>query len=299
MKERCSQTVRSNGVEIHVDIANGAGRLRYPVLLLHGFTGSGESMSEIASRLRPEFTTLCVDLVGHGRSDAPKNPDAYSMRRCVAQLESVVVALGYERVHLFGYSMGGRSALSLAVAADRHVASVLAIGVNAGFRSRAARQERIESDRALARDILGSGIETFVDEWMARPLFATQKRLGEAALARARAERLRNRPDGLANSLRGMGTGAMEPIDFEKIAAPVCLAVGADDPRFQRFANEIHAVHPRIRVEIIPEAGHAAHLENPDSLARIACRFFAAAERAEIPNRTPEESPAKREGGSA
>ncbi len=299
MTARSAQMIRAEGVDLYVEAREGTGDPNLPVLLLHGFTGSAESLSEIAARLHPQFTTVLVDLVGHGRSAAPADPDAYSMQRCVAGLRSVLDALGAERVHLLGYSMGGRTALSFAVASDRRVASVLAVGASGGLHDDIVRQERFEADRVLAQHILDIGIERFVDEWMANPLFATQRRLGEAALGRARAERLRNRPTALAMSLRGMGTGAMEPIDFEKIGAPVCFAVGAEDEKFRAIACEIQAHHPEVLVEIIPEAGHAVHLENPEGLARLAHRFFAAAECAEVSSRMPQIDSANCEGRKA
>ena len=101
---------------------------------------------------------------------------------------------------------------------------------------------------------------------------------------------------GLANSLRGMGAGA-QPSLHDELAAlerPVCLVVGEEDRKFQGIAEDLAARLPRARVELVPEAGHAAHLENPRAFAEIAVRFFDDVERA----RTASAQPGRPTGGS-
>jgi len=255
--------------------SEGRGR---PVVLLHGFTGCAESMAGVADALGSGFEVHRIDLLGHGGSDAPEDPAPYRMAECVGQLIGVIDALGVERPHWVGYSMGGRVALSLAAARPERVASLLLVGASAGLAGAAERAERVRADEALARRILEDGLQTFVDAWMALPLFASQARLGAAALARAREQRLRCRPGGLAASLRGLGTGAMPPLhgQLRDLHLPVCLVVGREDEKFTALARELAAQLPDARLELVAEAGHAAHLEQPERFARIATHFFGA-----------------------
>jgi len=261
------------GLELAVE-ERGVGE---PVVILHGFTGCAASMACVAEPLARRFRTLSVDLVGHGASAAPRELARYAMSDCVEQLARLVDRLGVERAHWLGYSMGGRAALALAAACPERVERLLVIGASAGLRDPAARAQRIAADEALASEIERDGIEAFVEHWMALPLFASQKRLGETALATARAERLRNAPHGLANSLRGMGSGAQEPLHARlgQLPMPVCLVVGDEDAKFESIARELAAQLREARIERIAEAGHAAHLENPVAFARVATRFFA------------------------
>jgi pimeloyl-ACP methyl ester carboxylesterase len=108
------------------------------------------------------------------------------------------------------------------------------------------------------------------------PLFATQARLGEAALATARRERNRCRAAGLAGSLRGMGTGAMAPLhgSLSGLKLPVLLVVGEEDEKFRAIARELADVLPDARIAILPAAGHAAHLENPVAFAERLDAFW-------------------------
>jgi 2-succinyl-6-hydroxy-2,4-cyclohexadiene-1-carboxylate synthase len=279
------------GVALRVR-SEGAGE---PVVMLHGFTGRSESLEPVAEGLRDAWRVVRVDLVGHGGSDAPSTPEAYTMEGCVAQLTACLDALGLPRVHLLGYSMGGRAALALAAAHPERVRSAVLIGASAGLAEPTQRAARVRDDEALATRIEREGLEAFVERWMALPLFASQERLGPDFLAAARAERLRNRPHGLAHSLRGMGSGAQPPLHeaLPRIGAPVLLAVGALDAKFRAIAADLEARLPRARVVEIPDAGHACHLEQPRHFLAEVRRFLReAAERSERPTPASPAAPA-------
>lgn len=251
-----------------------------PVVVLHGFTGSTESMEGVAAPLARRRRVVRLDLVGHGRSDAPTDPACYAMAACCAQVRAAIAQLGLERPHLLGYSMGGRVALACAVDAPGRFASLIAVGATAGLADPALRDARVAADEALAERIERDGLERFVDDWMALPLFASQARLGPDALARARAQRLRNRRHGLANSLRGMGAGAQPPLHdrLDEVRLPVLLVAGEEDAKFRGIAAELAAALPDARVAEIPEAGHAAHLEAPEAFVETVERFLGEAE---------------------
>ena len=261
------------GVNLHA-IVEGDGT---PVVLLHGFTGSAASLADTAAGLRDHHRTIRIDLVGHGESDAPRDATAYDMRSCADQVAGVTLALDARPAHFIGYSMGGRVALALCVWRPDLVASALVIGARAGIDDAAERAVRVRHDCALADRIEREGVPRFVDHWMALPLFASQRRLGPAALREAREARLANRAHGLALSLRGMGAGAQPPLGARlgEVRAPVCLVAGKEDARFRAIAEALAQRLPRSRVEIVPSAGHAAHVENPSAFLRLARRFLA------------------------
>ena len=273
MSHAHSQRVRAHGVTLQLEI-DGEGP---PVLILHGFTGSSHSMESVAAGLSDSYRTIRLDLVGHGSSDAPIDPGAYTISSCVEQIVSALDLLELRRVHVVGYSMGGRAALTLAVSHPERLRSVVLIGASAGIENPAERASRRREDEGLARSIEREGLEAFVDGWMARPLFATQRRLGPDRLAAARAQRLENRVHGLALSLRGMGTGAQPDLNarLQHVQTPICLVVGEEDAKFCNIAASLERRLPRSRVERIPDAGHAAHLENPDAFRRAVRRFLA------------------------
>jgi len=259
-----------------------------PVLVLHGFTGDAESMESVSEGLRGCYRVVRLELVGHGDSDSPEDIGFYSMPDCARQIAIAATALDLERPHLLGYSMGGRAALAAAIAHPDRFASLVLVGATAGIEDARMRDERIQSDRHLADRIETEGVDRFVHEWMALPIFASQSRLGQDELDRSRAQRLRNSERGLANSLRGMGAGAQTPL-FEELGSvkmPVLLVVGDEDEKFKAIAEALEARLPDARTAILPCAGHAAHLEAPAEFASLVSDFLVRVDATENPGCT-------------
>ncbi len=272
MSETASRSVTVHGVKIHVE-REGWGS---PVVLLHGFSGTTRSMAGLARGLHETHRSVSIDLIGHGCSDAPEDLAHYTMSRCVEQVIATLDLLGVVRPHLLGYSMGGRVALALCAAHPQRFASAMLIGASPGLAKDEERQQRVRSDEELAHRIEREGVPAFVDYWMALPMFASAKRLGSSALEAARTDRLRNTACGLSNSLRGMGTGAQPPLhaSLQKLKLPILLVVGELDSKFRAIAASMRDSLPNGRIEVVNGAGHAAHLERPTEVIRLARRFF-------------------------
>ena len=177
-------------------------------------------------------------------------------------------ALGGDRFTLVGYSMGGRIALTVALALPAQVQRLVLVGASPGIADATEREERRKADETLAERIEAIGIEAFAREWGAQELFAGQD---ERVAAAAHADRLRNTPAGLAAALRGLGTGVM-PSLWDRLASvqiPVTLVVGERDAKFQAIAGRMAGALPDCRVEVVQGAGHAVQLERPDAVAAI------------------------------
>ncbi len=262
----------ARGVSLHVETA-GAGP---PLVLLHGFTGSGASWAPHLPAFATRFFTVTIDLLGHGRSDVPGDPDRYRIEQAADDILAVFDQLGLTRAAVLGYSMGGRLALFLATAAPERISALVLESSSPGIRDEAARRDRAVRDAALADAIERDGIVAFVDRWERLPLFATQARLPDAERAALRAQRLAQSPAGLANSLRGMGHGVQPPL-FERLAAipmPALILVGALDRAYCALGREMAGLIPNARLAIIPDAGHAVHLEQPEAFRRTVDEFL-------------------------
>ncbi len=240
-----------------------------PVTLLHGFTQGGRSWREIISHMPEGWMWIVPDLRGHGSTRTPPGVPC-SMEGCTSDLERLWDHLGVDRTHLAGYSMGGRLALHVAAHRPRRLLSLITIGAHAGL-DEAARAGRRQADEALAERIESDGLEAFVDQWGALPMFAGVRRRGDAYVAHLRGERMQNHTAGLACSLRGMGAGAMEPVwdRLERVTCPCTFVAGDLDPRFVAFARRLAGAVPHGRAEIVPDAGHAVHQERPEAFARL------------------------------
>lgn len=246
------------------------------LMLLHGFTGSSRSMAGLARAFEDEFDTLAPDLPGHGHSTAPPDAARCGFEDCVDDLLATLNASGHPRAHWLGYSMGARLALGCAVRRPAAVASLVLVGARAGIADPAQRAARRALDEALACRIERDGTEAFVDEWMAQPLFDSQRRLEPSVLAAARSERLAHSARGLADSLRGMGLAAQPPL-FEAlrhVTAPALLVAGALDDQFVAAAHDLARRMPNAKVCELADAGHAVHLEQPAAFIGIARDFL-------------------------
>jgi 2-succinyl-6-hydroxy-2,4-cyclohexadiene-1-carboxylate synthase len=261
-----------NGVHYNLERAgNGP-----PLVLLHGFTGSLQTWTAIMPRLAQEFDTIAVDLLGHGATDAPSDAARYRAKWVVADLVAMLDHLGIRSAAWLGYSMGGRAALHVAIEHPGRVSALVLEGVSPGIADPIERAERLRSDEALADVIESEGVAAFVDRWERLPLFTSQARLPDEVREALRRQRLANTAVGLANSLRGFGQGAQRPLHdrLGDVRAPTLLIVGSDDDKFQRLAQEMTMRMPKARVEVVPEAGHAAHLEQPARFVEIVSGFL-------------------------
>ncbi|HEU5433589.1 MAG TPA: alpha/beta fold hydrolase, partial [Thermomicrobiales bacterium] len=187
--------------------------------------------------------------------------------------------MGIDRAAVIGYSMGGRLALAFAVSHPTRVSALLLESASAGIADEAQRSARRAADDRLADTIERDGLEKFVIAWERLPLFASQARLPQFRRDAIRGDRLRQRENGLANSLRGFGQGAQPALHsrLDRIACPVLLVVGDGDAKFRGIAADLALRFPNARVEVVPAAGHAVHLEQPERFASIARAFVQSA----------------------
>ena len=261
-----------NGVCFNVERA-GAGPA---LVLLHGFTGSSTTWANHVPVFAREFDTVAVDLLGHGASAVPIDPERYRMEHAVADLTGLLDQMNISRAAWLGYSMGGRVALQYAVAQPARVAALVLEGASPGIADPTERAARVRSDKALADFVEREGLAAFVDHWERLPIFASQARLSAATWDSVHRQRLTNDPVGLANSLRGLGQGAQEPLHdrLGDVEAPTLLVVGEEDAKFRYLATEMVSAMPAARVEVVAESGHAPHLEQPHEFQRIVVDFL-------------------------
>ena len=248
------------------------------IVLLHGFTQSGTSWQPIVPCLQAHGALLVPDLIGHGRSPAPVEVTPYAMEACVAQVLAVLDAAQVERAWWLGYSMGGRVALQVAAHHPERVGGLVLLSATPGLPGADERTERRLADEALAQRIEREGVAAFLDFWMGLPLFAGLQKLPPEERAALRAARLGNTPVGLANSLRGMGTGAMPPV-WDALSAmdvPTLLLAGMADAKFTRIAKAMAAQMPQATLRLLEGVGHALHLEAQSAVCAELDAFFAA-----------------------
>lgn len=243
-----------------------------PLLLLHGFTGSGAAWGPFGERLGGAgYRTLAPDLPGHGQTQ-PLSLNDYTINAVADAL--VGVMRGFDvapPVDVYGYSMGGRTALAFAARHPGWVGRLWLESATAGIADDAERAQRRAADARLADWIEAHGIAAFVDRWEQHPIFASQQALPAEIRARQRAQRLTNSPTGLARSLRSMGTGSMPPLwdRLGDITAPLTVIAGALDAKYVAIGRALAAALPRAQLHVVPDVGHNVHLEAPSKCSEL------------------------------
>ncbi len=250
----------------------GSGR---PLVLLHGFTGSGASWAGHLGVLAARFRVIVPDLPGHGRS-ASVDPVRMTVERTADDLALVLEQLNASPAAVLGYSMGARIALRLAVAHPEDVSRLVLESPSAGIADPAVRAERRAADAALADQLDQGDIADFVGQWEEHPVFAGHAALEPSVAERQRTIRLANDPHALAASLRAAGQGEMEPLHdrLPRLAVPTLVIGGVLDTVARGRAELVAASIPGARLELIGDAGHMPHLERPDTFRRIVLAFL-------------------------
>ena len=224
---------------------------------LHGFTQTRESWRPVIEELEGAYSCTTIDAPGHGESSNGK--------LTLVETGDAIAAV-MPTGTLIGYSMGARMALHTVLQHPNKIKRLVLVSGTAGIDEESERQSRIASDETLADHIESIGVEQFIHEWLRNPLFA-----GLSESNAQIAERLRNTPTGLADSLRYAGTGTQTPLwsRLSEITIPVLLVAGELDPKFVALAERMHHELPFSQLEVVEGAGHTVHLEKTDAFCEI------------------------------
>jgi 2-succinyl-6-hydroxy-2,4-cyclohexadiene-1-carboxylate synthase len=231
------------------------------VVLLHGFGGTRRAWDGVSERLdRERYLPLALDLPGHGAT--PAEPGPLTFAGCVRS----VLDRSPPRFALAGYSLGGRIALHLALAAPERVERLILVACSPGIEDGAERAARRAADAALSEQLEQGPYEDFIERWRTQPLFAEDPpEVGELA----RADQRRNRPERLAAVLRGLGTGEMQPLwsRLGELGMDTVVVVGDRDAKFRALGERMVALLRHAELRVVA-GGHGLPLENPAALAR-------------------------------
>ncbi len=205
-----------------------------------------------------------MDAPGHGSADSKRGLD------CAEAGSEIISAAGHG--DFLGYSMGARILLAGAVARPELVRRLVLISGTAGIADQAERHQRRDLDQVRADALMRTGVEAFMEEWLAMEMFADLP-----VWARFERQRLANTAEGLADSLRTCGTGSMDPL-WDRIGSlemPVLCVAGGNDSKFCDLARQMtDAIGDNAEVAIIAETGHATHLEAPSRCAELVLDFL-------------------------
>ncbi len=232
------------------------------LVFLHGFGGTRHAWDRVIARLDPQrYRPLALDLPGHGDLRSYNRPITFAA--CVEQ----VLAAAPQRFVLCGYSLGGRIAQQVALAAPERLSRLVLVSTSPGIEDPHERARRRAADRQLADELERLPFEDFIERWRTQPLFLDDP---PEVGALAREDQLRNDPHALAGAMRGIGTGEMEPLwqRLGELTMPVTIVVGDRDAKFRALGERMRALLPAGRLVMLP-GGHRLPLESAAGLAGV------------------------------
>lgn len=249
-----------------------------PVVMLHGFLGTGADWTPVAESLAETHYVLCPDLPGHGAHECTA---PISFELIASALDAFMMHHDLTSTALVGYSLGGRVALHFAASFPERVSRLVLESASPGLADEHVRTSRCQHDDALADELLAlpdeEAFKAWLCQWYSAPLWETLHQVSGRVEALV-AERAGAAPTGLAIALRSLSVGRQPSLwsQLAEIACPVLLIAGARDHKYVEIAEHMMEVNPAFAHMPFSGCGHNVHLEAPGAYTTVLKSFLTA-----------------------
>ena len=263
----------SDGVNLYYE-ETGAG---FPVLFIHEFAGDHSSWEPQVRALSRQYRCITYNARGYPPSDVPEATRMYSQDRAVADAHDLLRALGIDRAHVVGLSMGGFCTVHFGMRHPDLARSLVVAGCGHG--AEIERQPQFRADaNAMADKLLTLGMTVGAEGYAVAPTrvqYQNKAPRGWREFARNLAG---HSAIGSANTLKGVQAGRPSIYEFEadlrKLTVPTLIATGDEDEPTLLPGIFLKRCIPTSGLWIAPKTGHAINLEEPDLFNQTVLRFF-------------------------
>ncbi|WP_153503531.1 alpha/beta fold hydrolase [Cumulibacter manganitolerans] len=236
---------RDDGVRLAYEIHNpdAAGT---PMVITHGYSATAAMWEPNIAALSENRPVLTYDQRGHGQSGDPGSPEGYSEAINVADIDALVDLLDAPKVIVAGMSLGGYLSMAYYLAHPERVAALLLQDTGPGYKSD-------ESRNAWNQHVEAIAVEKGSDD-------------PEASQSAEVVRAVHDNPKALAHAARGVlaQRDARVISSLPRIAVPTLVVVGANDVGYLAGTDYMVAKIPGARKVVIPDAGHAANIDQPE-----------------------------------
>jgi pimeloyl-ACP methyl ester carboxylesterase len=236
-------TLNRDGVSIYYEV-HGKGPA---ILLSHGYSATSQMWQGQIEPLSKSHTLITWDMRGHGQSDSPKDQGAYSEEATVGDMAAILDAVGAKKAIVGGLSLGGYMSLAFNLKYPDRVRALLIIDTGPGYRKDEPRAEWNVRAERTAQGFERDGLSVLKSR--SKEMAMSTHRSAEG-LARAARGMLAQRDDRVINSL-------------PNIKSPSIVVCGSEDKPFIGASEYMAAKIPGARLVMIPQAGHAANIDQP------------------------------------
>ena len=243
-----------DGVKIYYEV-HGSGP---PLILTHGYSSASTMWQGQIEALAKRHRLILWDMRGHGQSDYPDDPAAYSEALTVGDIAALLDEVGAAKAIVGGLSLGGYMSLAFYRAHPERVSALLIIDTGPGFKKDDAREVWNERARATADRFDREGLDVL------------------KSASRERSTVSHRDASGLARAARGMLTQRDAKVIevLPEIKVPSLVVVGADDTPFLAASDYMAAKIPGARKAVIPAAGHAVNIDQPQAFIEAVMPFL-------------------------
>jgi pimeloyl-ACP methyl ester carboxylesterase len=243
-----------DGVNLYYEI-HGSGPA---ILLSHGYSSTLEMWRGQVASLSRHYQLILWDMRGHGQTDSPDDSAAYSEGATVTDMTALLEAAKVKCAIVGGLSLGGYMSLAFHLAHPEQVNALLLLDTGPGFKNDEARAAWNKRALETARTFEADGLASL------------QSRSREKSMSTHRSA------TGLARAARGMLTQRDARVikSLTHIQVPTLIIVGADDTAFLASADYMTAKIPNAQKIVIPHAGHAVNLDQPEVVNQAVAEFL-------------------------
>ncbi len=282
----------SDGVRLNVeDTADGT-----PIVFVHEFGGDQRSWEPQVRFFSRRYRCVTFNARGYRPSDVPDSLDAYTQERAADDIRDVMDALGLQRAHLVGLSMGGFAALHFGLAYPDRTLSLVVAGAGYGAEKQFEDYFRqVSNDVADKYEELGSEAFSHVYGMAAsRISFLVKDPRGWQEFRKVLADRSAG---GAARTMRGVQARRPSLYDLEdrlgRLDVPVLVMVGDEDDHCLMPGIFLKRTIPACGLHVMPKTGHTMNLEEPAEFNRSLAEFLAMVEQGKWLPRDPRSRPSE------
>ncbi len=245
---------RPDGVNLYYE-THGEGPV---ILLTHGYSATSQMWRGQIAPLTKKNKLVIWDMRGHGQSDSPEDQSLYSEEATVEDMAALLDTVGAKQAIVGGLSLGGYMSLAFNATHPDRVKALLIIDTGPGYKKDEPREGWNVNARRTADNFEKNGLKSLQSGSAERATAAHKDHMG---LARAGRGMLTQKNARVINSL-------------PEIKAPSIVVVGEKDTPFLAASDYMAAKIPNASKAVIPNAGHAANIDNPADFNKAITDFL-------------------------
>lgn len=262
-----------DGVKLHYE-ESGAGT---PIVFVHEFAGDWRTWETQLRHFSRRYRCIAYNARGYPPSDVPDDVDCYSQQRARDDILAVMNALGIDRAHVVGNSMGGFAALHFGMAYSPRALSLVVAGCGYGAHPSQYSQFQAQA-RELAQSMLDKGMAYVASTYGHGPSRMQLKEKDPRGFAEFVKQFSEHSAKGSANTM--LGYQGRRPslynlaTEMAGITAPTLIVAGDEDDAVLEPSLMMKRTIPTAGLVVFPNSGHMTNLEDPAHFNRVLEDFF-------------------------